>query len=167
MRHSNIACRVRAYPFAFLVVFAFTALTLSYAVPLAALECSAVETIGIESIIAVLSEMGMKTEILNDSPIPEVQWEIEGFNARVRVRDGDKSLEFRAGAPGKVIPYENMDAWNRDRRYTRTYLDDYGDPALSLDLNFEGGICQQRIRVWLRDCRESFLEWRSAIAEWE
>lgn len=55
-------------------------------------------------------------------------------------QDRCKSLQFRAGfdlPDGGSLA--NVDAWNREKRYAKAWLDDEVDPWLELDLDLEGG----------------------------
>ena len=49
--------------------------------------------------------------------------------------------------------------WNKTKRYSRTYLNEDGNPCLELDLDLVGGVSKERILGFLTTCRASFQLW--------
>lgn len=74
-----------------------------------------------------------------------------------------ESLQLYAGFSMKKPPtLERINAWNREHRFSRAYLDADGDPALEADLDLSGGVAEGAIRAFL-DLFEKSLR---AFAAW-
>jgi hypothetical protein len=58
---------------------------------------------------------------------------------------------------------KDVNEWNRTKRYSRSYLDEEGDPFLELDLDLAGGVLKERIVDFLSTCRQSFLIWYDEV----
>jgi hypothetical protein len=74
------------------------------------------------------------------------------------------SIQFQTGFdtdPGKAPSLEVINRWNTTKRYTAAYLDDEGDPGISMDVNLDhGGIAS--------DLFEDNLQlWASLVADYE
>lgn len=57
--------------------------------------------------------------------------------------DGNVSCDdfvLQAYYIGPVIDYEKVNAWNRDKRWVKVYIDNDGDAVLEMDVNMTGGI---------------------------
>lgn len=93
-------------------------------------------------------------------------WKINGFKTRLIIPDGEASnIQFHtAFNDGSATP-EKVNAWNRTKRYSRTYLDDDGDPHLELDLDLEGGVTRERIVNFLLTCRVSMEAWCEEVVK--
>ncbi len=65
-----------------------------------------------------------------------------------RYEDGDLVLYF--GLTGyEGIGVDDVNAWNRQKRMTRAYIDAERDPVLESDLLFDGGLTTRKIAVWV------------------
>lgn len=51
-----------------------------------------------------------------------------------------EDLNFYAGYADNKQPLENMNAWNRDSRFTKAYVDSDLDAVVEMDVNLEDGI---------------------------
>ncbi len=84
-----------------------------------------------------------------------------------RYEDGDLVLYF--GLTGyDHLRESDFNAWNREKRLTRAYLDSDGDAVLESDMLFDGGLTARKIAVWVNvfvglvDGFENFLSARDA-----
>lgn len=84
-----------------------------------------------------------------------------------RYEDGDLVLYF--GLTGyQHLGARDLNAWNREKRLTRAYLDEDGDAVLESDMLFDGGLTARKIAVWVNvfvglvDGFEDFLSQRNA-----
>jgi hypothetical protein len=63
-----------------------------------------------------------------------------------------KNLQLYVSFKHKT-PLVRINEWNRDKRYTRAYIDKEGDPVLEADLDLEGGssmgAVKELFRTWL------------------
>lgn len=99
----------------------------------------------------------------NDSG--KVVWKIDGNKAAMLVGSDGTSLQFYAGFSGGGSSLAKVNKWNKDKRYSRSYIDDEGDPVLELDLDLTGGVTRERILDFLRTAKISFTAWRDEVVE--
>lgn len=92
-----------------------------------------------------------------------VTWEVAGMQTQVVTADNHESLLFHAAFKGGNATLRKVNAWNRTERFTRSYLDEDGDPHLELDLDLSGGVTTERIRDFLRTSRSSFAAWCNRV----
>jgi hypothetical protein len=64
-------------------------------------------------------------------------------------------IQFSAGWSGYSVSVETLNAWNRDYRFGKAYLDKEGDPLLQMDVNLEHGISSDNL--------DSTFEWWAAV----
>lgn len=94
-----------------------------------------------------------------------VTWKVEGLRTQLVTADDLRSIQFHAAFDGGNVALEKVNEWNRTKRFSRSYLDDEGDPHLELDLDLSGGVSTERIRDFLRTSRTSFDAWcRDVVA---
>ena len=48
-----------------------------------------------------------------------------------------------------------INQWNKEKRFSRAYLDDDGDPCIEADLEFDGGVTRKAICEWIKTFRSS------------
>lgn len=49
------------------------------------------------------------------------------------------TVTFRSGWSDASVKLDKINEWNRDKRFSRAYLDKEGDPILELDVNLDEG----------------------------
>ncbi|SDF51902.1 Putative sensory transduction regulator [Thermus arciformis] len=82
--------------------------------------------------------------------------------------EGDRCLALLLGgsftgfAPEKRPDHARINEWNREKLFSRAYLDEDGDPVVEADLDLEGGVTDGAIREFL----ETFRETLEAFADW-
>ena len=83
-------------------------------------------------------------------------------------REGScESLLLYAGCSTDNPPsLERVNEWNREKRFSRAYLDEEGDPVLEADLDLAGGVADGAIRAFL-DLFEENLRAFAAWIGWE
>jgi len=59
----------------------------------------------------------------------------------IRYDDGDLQAHYAFG--GVKVTCEDMNTWNRDKRLSKAYLDNDGDPVLEADLLSDGGLSKE------------------------
>ncbi|MDR3154886.1 MAG: YbjN domain-containing protein [Deltaproteobacteria bacterium] len=92
-----------------------------------------------------------------------INWEIDGFTTVILFFDGGLSIQFYGGVAGGGPSLDKINAFNRDYRFSRTYLDSKGDPNLELDLDLEGGVTRGRILDYLITCRLALANWLANV----
>lgn len=93
----------------------------------------------------------------------DLLWKIDGLRAFMFVVGQGDSLQFHIAFSDGEATLEKVNAWNRDIRYSRNYLDDSGDPHLELDLDLAGGVTQARILDFIKTCQISLQQWIDAV----
>lgn len=94
-----------------------------------------------------------------------LQWKLEGFNCQIFVSEDAESLQFHSSFADGTATLKRVNEWNRTKRYSRSYLDDDGDPHLELDLDMCGGVTTDRIRDFFKTCRVSFEAWKLEVVK--
>ncbi|MEF2071258.1 YbjN domain-containing protein [Consotaella aegiceratis] len=51
-----------------------------------------------------------------------------------------KSVRFYAAWSDVSVDPETINAWNRERRFSKAYIDEAGDPVLEMDVNLRYGV---------------------------
>jgi hypothetical protein len=74
------------------------------------------------------------------------------------------SLQFRAGFSVSST-LEVVNAWNKDRRFGKAYLDSVGEPILEYDLDLEGGSTESTVVLAVRTFMMLVNEFASMVLE--
>jgi tetratricopeptide (TPR) repeat protein len=114
------------------------------------------ERITLPDLTRAMDRAGYKVAVQDDR---FVAWMIEGVRAQIFVTNEGRSIQFHAAFDDDTSTLARVNEWNRSKCYSRSYLDDDGDPHLELDLEFSGGICAQRVLDFLQTCRLSLAVW--------
>ncbi len=78
------------------------------------------------------------------------------------------SIGFSAGFQVKGLTPDRAIAWNRNYRFSKSYLDDQGNPFLAMNINIDGGVTAENLRAQLRWWEQSitdylpYIGWQSA-----
>ncbi|MEE4382538.1 MAG: YbjN domain-containing protein [Pseudomonadales bacterium] len=77
--------------------------------------------------------------------------EVDGVRvlALVGSYDGAFVLLY-AGFSDVVLPADAANAWNRDYRFSKVYIDEAGDPVIEAELDLAGGVTLDRVRDFVR-----------------
>ncbi|MFD2237352.1 YbjN domain-containing protein [Aureimonas populi] len=77
---------------------------------------------------------------------PMIRGRIEGTSFVIYFYDCDdldancNTVSFAAGWEVSGLTVEQVNAWNRDKRFGRAYLDTEGEPVLEMDVNLKGSV---------------------------
>lgn len=93
----------------------------------------------------------------------DLLWKIDGLRAFLLVASEGSSLQFHIAFSDGNATLEKVNAWNRDMRYSRNYLDESGDPHLELDLDLAGGVTQARVLDFIMTCQMSLQQWVDTV----
>ncbi|MEJ2478756.1 MAG: YbjN domain-containing protein [Acidihalobacter sp.] len=88
----------------------------------------------------------------------QLLWKIDGYSAYVYLQGNGRIIKFRKGFSGKVS-LETVNAWNRTKRYSTSFVDSEGRPNLKMYLALDGGVSEARLKDYLKTCRTSFVVW--------
>jgi hypothetical protein len=116
---------------------------------------------------ALLKSGSYRYERLEDKGQVYFRLRLAGLRAALYLLDCQEgrceSLQLYAGFSMEKPPtLERINAWNREHRFSRAYLDADGDPALEADLDLSGGVAEGAIRAFL----DLFEESLRAFAAW-
>lgn len=95
----------------------------------------------------------------------DVLWKVDGFKSHIFVSNDGQSIQFHTSFSDGSATLKKVNEWNRSKRYSRTYLDDDGDPHLALDLDMSGGVTIDRLIDFLTTCRVSFDAWCKEVVK--
>jgi hypothetical protein len=70
---------------------------------------------------------------------------------------------FNHAWTGQNVNASDLNVWNRGYRFSHAYIDGDGDPVLEIDLDLAGGICEERIKDFVRTCNASFNRFQTEI----
>jgi len=88
-----------------------------------------------------------------------LEWMLDGYRAYLMIEEDGKSIMFYISFINDGTTPKKINEWNRTKRFSRTYLDQEGNPHLELDLDLDGGVTQARILDFLNTCKISFEAW--------
>jgi len=74
---------------------------------------------------------------------------------------GDLQLYYGIG--GAVISYKTINEWNRDKRFSRAYLDSDIDPVLEADLLANGGLTDENVTSFFSVFKSSVRAFRDFV----
>ena len=93
----------------------------------------------------------------------DIRWKIQGRNCLILFYSDNTAIQFYYGVTGTSVTWEQINAWNAGKRYSRAYLDKDNDPCLELDLDLAGGVSKARIADFLHTCKVSFDTWKKEV----
>src|SRR5690606_2985734 len=81
---------------------------------------------------------------------PRIRGKIEGVSYQVFFMNctdnkNCEDINFYAVFPGNKQTLEAVNAWNRDKRFSKSYLDTDLDPVIEFDVNLEYGVSQRNL----------------------
>ncbi|MDR2197859.1 MAG: YbjN domain-containing protein [Deltaproteobacteria bacterium] len=109
----------------------------------------------LQEIMTIMKAQKYEVELFADKEV--VAWIIADEVCLVST-DKPNSLNFYTYVSGGKFTLEDANKWNRDYKYSKTYLDDENDVALELDLNLAGGVAEERIISFLKTCEISYRQ---------
>jgi hypothetical protein len=142
-----------------LAALAAAAVTLVAAAPLSA-QCRAYGSITLPEVGAIMRSMGYDVKDPAPGKSGELIWSLAGDTAFVVLID-PKTIAFYNPviAMRKKVTPEAINSWNSRRPFTRAYTDEFGDYMLKLELSLEGGVCEERIKDFMRTCEGAWRRW--------
>ena len=106
-----------------------------------------------EEMAALLRDWGHRADLKTDTDgDPRISSTIDGINFDILFygcsNDHCSSIKFSAGFDlNDGISAAEINDWNRNRRFGRSYIDNENDPFIQFDINFEGGISIDSLRA--------------------
>jgi len=106
-----------------------------------------ITTISVGDLRSLLSDMGYEPRTL------------EGQDNAWAVQMGDRPVLIRIGGEGKNLllwsyvqggSINKVNEWNKEKRFSRAYLDGDGDANVEWDIDLEGGVTVDAVREGIR-----------------
>lgn len=93
-----------------------------------------------------------------------VQLKFDGTRAMLLFNEAGDAVQFFFGMRGRPLSLDGVNAWNRDFKFSRAYLDRDGDPCLELDLDLAGGVSRARVLDFFLTCRVAHARWMTVLS---
>lgn len=119
----------------------------------------------LEEIQAIMKSEGYETIIYDMEDIEDgirtLLWILDSGTPSIFVDDSPQrvtvmSIWTEPAPPG----LEEINSWNRFSTFSYAYLDRQGNPIFKAMLDLAGGVCEDRVRDFLRLCRERYSDWK-------
>lgn len=119
----------------------------------------------VEDIARIMKAEGyaVTVEPAGDDSEADVLWKLDGSKCIIFTYDDGHAIQFYVGFTDTDATLREINDWNRTKRFSRSYLDDEGDPCLELDLDLAGGVTEARMQDFFKTCKVSFQQWHKAI----
>jgi Putative bacterial sensory transduction regulator len=106
---------------------------------------------------AVLKRMGFDDYKATEKDSSNFVFTMDGY--KVVLLNYPTSIQLYAGfkSDGKVS-LETINAWNREKRFSRAYIDNKNDAVIESDLDLEGGVSNEAIDEFIRTFRMSLRD---------
>ena len=88
---------------------------------------------------------------------------IEGTKVGFIVTENNKGLTMVAGWGGTSTTLQQVNEWNRSKRYSRAYLDGDGDPVIEFDLYVAEGVTIAHIKEVVRTAKISLTAFHREV----
>lgn len=121
-----------------------------------------ITTISLSQLQQVLADEGYSVSV---NPQGHLEWKINGQRTVLLLGKNGQSLQFFVGFGGGNGSLRKVNEWNRSKRFSRSYIDEDGDPILEIDLDLEGGVSKQRLISFLATCHVSFETWHEEVVK--
>jgi hypothetical protein len=105
---------------------------------------------------AVLKRLGFEYKLADKDPSNFV-FTMEGY--KIVLLNYPNSLQLYAGfKSGGKVTLETINTWNREKRFSRAYIDSDKDAVIESDLDLEGGVTNESIDEFIRTFRTSLKD---------
>ncbi|MBM3409400.1 MAG: YbjN domain-containing protein [Gammaproteobacteria bacterium] len=121
-----------------------------------------VESVTATQMLSLMKAEGYAVEADSDG---DLVWKIDGTKTLMLISKDRSSLQLFASFVDGNATLKKVNEWNKSKRYSRTYLDEDGDPCLELDLDLDGGVTFARITDYLKTCRISYQAWCQEVVK--
>jgi hypothetical protein len=95
-----------------------------------------------------------------------IRWRIDNSRARIDIGDSNRRIEFYVYETTENQELINLvNTWNEKHFFSRSHVDDDGDPVLELELETTGGVTEANITAFFRTCVTSFNGWKRDVVD--
>ena len=88
---------------------------------------------------------------------------LEGIKMLVFIENGG-GLMLYCGFQGAKVNAAKVNEWNKKHRFSRAYVDDSNDPVLESDLDFDGGVRLESLKIFITTFKSSATEYKKFLA---
>lgn len=124
-------------------------------------DSTVVDKITLAQMLTLMKSEGYSVTLTDKD---DIMWKIDGLNVVIFVVN-NTSISCLFGFNDITPSLEQINAWNRAKRFSTSYLNDKGHPFLELDLELDKGVTIGRIKDFLKTCRVSISKWSAEIVK--
>ena len=93
----------------------------------------------------------------------DIEWKIDGFKAWITFHKDETHLLFYSAFGDTGATLRKVNTWNSEVVFSRSYIDDDGDPIIEYPLRTKYGVTEEQAIDFLLLCREIFQDWYSDV----
>jgi hypothetical protein len=118
------------------------------------------EKISLPELQSIMKSQGYTVDFFEEKEV--LAWY---FDEEISLLSTDKpyTINFYTYKKNVNTTANDVNEWNRQFKYSKTFIDTDKDVSLELDLDLSGGITQERIVDFLFTCEVSFKEWNKRV----
>jgi hypothetical protein len=131
-----------------------------------AADVTVIHTIKVDQLRDFMKAEGYAVSITEGKTSKYLAWKIDGMKTQMLIAEDAKSIQFHTAFSSSTT-LARVNTWNRNKKFSRTYIDDDGDPHLELDLSLKGGITTEHLKEFIDVCRISFSVWIKEVVKAE
>ncbi|MDR2461399.1 MAG: YbjN domain-containing protein [Deltaproteobacteria bacterium] len=113
-------------------------------------------TITPNELMAIMQKEEFTVAKINDLVL---EWILYDIQCLIFFTETNTSLRFYTKVTSPSADLEKVNTWNREVRYSKSYLNNDRSYILELDLDLDGGITEKRIKLFLITCEISLIQW--------
>jgi hypothetical protein len=118
---------------------------------------------GPAKMLKIMESMDLAAEEVAYLDSKALSWKLNGASTTILFLSGGEALQFYVAVTDTRATKDDLMEFNKKWRYSRSYMDEDGDPVLELDLDLAGGVCEGRVKDWLATCELAFSTWIEAL----
>ncbi len=107
----------------------------------------------------ILRGMGFELTVMKAN---RYRFQLDGYTV-VLFNEGE-NMQLYAGFKNKAS-LQQINEWNKTKRFSRAYIDDEGDAVIEADLDFAGGVTKETIEEFIKTFRGSVQLFTQALNE--
>lgn len=88
---------------------------------------------------------------------------LEGVKMLVLI-ESSGGLMLYCGFKGVKVDTKKINEWNKKHRFSRAYIDDSNDPVLESDLDFDGGVTLDSLKIFMTVFKASAIEYKKFLS---
>ena len=118
------------------------------------------ETFAPNTVCEIMQAKGYTVSFDTDG---EIIWQLDGYKTYITFNKGNRSITFYAIFKAPDTTLEKHNEFNKDYRFGRSLMPKPGSARLEVDLEFDGGISQERLEDFFKTCQVLFSTWREKV----